>query len=539
MLIDLRDLSGEDPQSADTLIVGSGAVGLTMAIELARMGRRVTVLEAGGERLEEQSQDFFKAALWRSRQLPGLHLGRFRVLGGTTNFWGGRLLRFDPIVFEQRPWVADVGWPIGRHELDAYYERAYELLRMGHHLTDAAVWKRLNIVPPASGDELEIFFSAWTPEPNFALLFGDEIKSSANLCVVVNAPVVALDLDQAGGRVTGAFVRTAAGALRHFAAQHVILANGTIEIARLLKCPLADGRQAPWASNPWLGRGFTDHLDCFGGHVVPVDKKRFHDLFDNAYLDGIKYMPKLKLSEQAQRNRHLFDAMAQFVFNSNIREHIGHAKLLVRSLLRGRLEARLVPDLIASVRVALPMIVRYLRYRRMYNVADQGIHLRLISEQIPLVQSAIHLSDRRDSLGMPIVEMDWQVDGREIETLATLGSLVAQYLETNQLATVRLDPALVARDRSFFTKSDDSFHHMGMARMASNSAEGVVDPDLKVFGTHNLYAVGAAVYPTTGSANPTFTAIALGLRLAKAICADRMIASPTEKWAKPVEPTRV
>lgn len=526
MLIDLRNHSDEAPQSADTLIVGSGAVGLTMAVELARAGRQVIVLEAGGRGVESESQDFFKTAGWRDRQLPGLHDGRFRMLGGTTNFWGGRLLKFDPVVFEHRPWVADAGWPITRQELDPYYERGYELLGMSHCLEDDMVWRRLDVVPPALG-EVEILLSAWAPEPNFASLFRSEIGSSANLCVCINAPVVSLELDQTGERVSSVVVRTIAGGARRFSARQVILANGTVEIARLLKLPLADARQAPWGSNRWLGKGFVDHIDCFGGHVTPLDRTRFHDLFDNTYFDGIKYMPMLKLSEQAQRERQLFGAAAQFLFNSQLSEHLANAKLLARSIFRGHFQRQLVPDLpglISSLRVAFPMIVRYLRYRRMYNPADQGIQLRLISEQLPLEQSAVHLSERCDHLGMPIVEMDWRIDGRELETIATLGELVAHHLERHQLASVRLDPALVARDPSFLTAAVDSKHQMGMARMAHIPADGVVDRNLKVFGTRNLYVAGAAVYPTTGFANPTFTAIALGLRLANAICTDRLSA---------------
>lgn len=525
MLIDLRQVSDGGPHSAETLIIGSGAVGLTMAVELARAGRDVVVLEAGGRGVEAESQEFFRTARWRDHQLQGLHLGRYRALGGTTNFWGGQLVQFDPVVFEPRPWVADIGWPITSQELDPYYERGYALLGMGHHLTDDMIQRRLNIASPELGKELEIFFSAWAPEPNLASLFKSEIGTSEKLRLFVNAPVVALDVARDSASVTGAMVRTTAGTVQRFSAQRVILANGTVEIARLLKLPAADGCEAPWSRNEWLGRGFVDHLDCLAGHVVPLDKRRFHDLFDNAYIDGIKYVPKLKLSAPTQRERQLVGAAAFFLFNSRLQEHLANAKLLARSLFRGQFQRQLVPnprEMMSMLRVAFPMVARYLRYRRMYNPADQGIQLRLMGEQAPLPPSAIHLSDKRDHLGMPLVEMDWRIDGREIETLATLGELVAQYLENHRLASVRLDPALVARDRSVLKQFGDYYHHMGMARMASSSADGVVDRDLKVFGTRNLYVAGAAVYPATGFANPTFTAIALGLRLAGAIAADRL-----------------
>jgi choline dehydrogenase-like flavoprotein len=51
--------------------------------------------------------------------------------------------------------------------------------------------------------------------------------------------------------------------------------------------------------------------------------------------------------------------------------------------------------------------------------------------------------------------------------------------------------------------------------MGANSDSGVVDGDLRVFGTKNLYVASAATFPSSGSANVTFTAMAFATRLAE------------------------
>src|SRR5215831_19475244 len=221
MLIDLQN--GGDPRQTEVLIIGAGAVGLTMAVKLARAGRDVTLLEAGGRSPEPESQALFEAARWGERRLEGLHLGRFRALGGTTNFWGGQLVRFDPIVFEQRSWVADIPWPITREELDPFYDEAYQMLGVLRPLADEAVWQRLDILPPPLGDELDSFFTAWAPDANFARIFQSDINARGKLRVFINAPVVALGLDEAGQRVSHVVARTATGTEHRFPAQRVIL----------------------------------------------------------------------------------------------------------------------------------------------------------------------------------------------------------------------------------------------------------------------------------------------------------------------------
>ena len=41
------------------------------------------------------------------------------------------------------------------------------------------------------------------------------------------------------------------------------------------------------------------------------------------------------------------------------------------------------------------------------------------------------------------------------------------------------------------------------------------DKNCKVFGTNNLFIAGSSVFPTSGHANPTFTIVALSLKLSK------------------------
>jgi choline dehydrogenase-like flavoprotein len=136
LLIDVQQSHFPVNRSPDVLIIGAGAVGLAMAAHLVRNGADVVVLEAGSTSVREDSQRFFEAATWCGYPLEGLHVGRLRVLGGTTNAWPGQLVPFDPIVFEQRPWVSDEAWPINRDALESYYQTVAEMLVAGSGRTE-------------------------------------------------------------------------------------------------------------------------------------------------------------------------------------------------------------------------------------------------------------------------------------------------------------------------------------------------------------------------------------------------------------------
>jgi choline dehydrogenase-like flavoprotein len=57
-------------------------------------------------------------------------------------------------------------------------------------------------------------------------------------------------------------------------------------------------------------------------------------------------------------------------------------------------------------------------------------------------------------------------------------------------------------------------HHIGTTRMHGDPKLGVVNADCQVHGISNLYIAGSSVFPTSGTAAPTLTIVALALRLA-------------------------
>jgi choline dehydrogenase-like flavoprotein len=71
----------------------------------------------------------------------------------------------------------------------------------------------------------------------------------------------------------------------------------------------------------------------------------------------------------------------------------------------------------------------------------------------------------------------------------------------------------VDKDKDRNIGDQDGHHTSSTCRMGKDPTEGVVDADLKVFGTSNLYVCSNAVHPTCAAVNPTLTLVAVTLKL--------------------------
>ena len=513
MIRDLeRELPGPDErlaERADVCIVGAGAAGIVLAVELARMGRRVTLVEGGGAEIEEASQDPYRSEVV-GHEHRGVHVGRFRAHGGTTNKWGGQILELDAIDFERRDWVRGSGWPFAKSELTGWYARALELEGMaGVELEDAAIWRALGIAQPQFA-ELVQYFTRWTPQPNFAVVHKAALEGE-RISVWLHANAVGIEME--GEEVRGVRARTLGGREAMFRAERYVFCLGAIESSRFFLQPREGG--LPWNRSGLLGRHFQDHIDSNAGEFRVLNRKRFHEWFDNVFLSGYKHHPKIKWTDAAMRERGALSAGATMYFLSEIDEQMAALKETAKKMLRGGV-GQIGGQEVAQVLGNLPLLARQTwRYKvahRAWNPESAKVMLRVHCEQEPTGASSITLSDQRDALGLLRTRLDWRVSDAEQRTIREYARMAKK--ELAQVAEFTIDPALERGDEAFLAKCDDSNHHMGGMRMAATDAEGVVDPELRLFGTRNCYVCSGAVFPTSGFSNPTHTVLALAMRLA-------------------------
>jgi choline dehydrogenase-like flavoprotein len=507
----IRDLLHDSPSAgliADICIVGAGAAGITLAVESARKGKKVLLLEGGGALREDSSQALYDSEI---AGLPhrGIHTGRIRVKGGTTVRWGGQILELDALDFTPRPDVPESGWSFPKSTLTTFYERALTLEGLAKvERSDAAVWRDLGL-PFTQFDELEAYLSRWCPEPNFARLHHKTLTDDPNIHLWLHASAVELITEDEAA--VGVRSRTLTGVETIFRARHYVFALGGIESSRFFLQPRQGG--LPWNRSGLLGQHFQDHIDCNAAAIEPVDHALFHDTFDPIFIHGFKYLPKLRLLPQAQAANGTLNIGSTMSFEDTGKVR-GQAKTTIRNLMRGRF-SDVTRDNLQHTTKHLPMLIRqawrYKVQRRAYSPPEVRIFLRVHCEQEPTSRSSITLTDERDPLGLLRIRFDWQISERELETIRQY-VLVAQRVLAG-IARIVPNEDLMSGSPAFLARCDDSNHHMGGMRMSTTDATGIVDTNLRLYGLKNAYICSSAVFPSSGFSNPTHTLLALTLRL--------------------------
>jgi choline dehydrogenase-like flavoprotein len=98
MIGDARNIVRGTMIEADLCILGAGAAGITLALELLRSDMRIVLLEAGGTAEEPEAQALYEGEVADASLHSPPDKYRQRRFGGSTTIWGGRCvpLRANP-----------------------------------------------------------------------------------------------------------------------------------------------------------------------------------------------------------------------------------------------------------------------------------------------------------------------------------------------------------------------------------------------------------------------------------------------------------
>jgi choline dehydrogenase-like flavoprotein len=536
-------LTDRNALEADLCVIGAGAAGIALALELAGTAQQVLLLESGGMTAEKATQGLYAGTVSDERLHSPPDRYRQRRFGGTTTIWGGRCVPFDAIDFKPREFMPNSGWPISREAIDPYYPAANRLCEAGGfaYTIDEAFDRPMRpmidgfISPNFSTDTLERF----SCPTDFGARYGHRLRAAPNVRVLLHANVTLLQLNESGTHLDCAAVKTLAGKQFSVRARRFVLATGGLEVARLLlasrdvqtrgignrhdvvgryyMCHLAGTVGALSINGPlgavWNGYDVSDEgIYCrrrialrpaaqttqrIGNFVVRLHHPRITEPAHRNAILSLLFLAKFVIPYEYGKRLHGYERTTAATWLKHIRNVASgpfDAAAFGWHMLKDRKFAeRKFPSIIIKPKA---------------NLFSLDFH----AEQQPNPQSRITLDAEVDALGIPRLRVDWRYTALDVDTVTRGIALLAQDIGRSHIGTLAYDPSALEFEMTRYGAYGG--HHIGTARMGADERTSVVDADCRVHGVDNLFIAGSAVFPTSSQANPTLTIVALAMRLA-------------------------
>lgn len=507
MLIDARQIENNTKIEGNICIIGAGAAGISIALELEKTFKNIILLEGGGMEYDDRIQELYNGKLTGHPYYP-MKASRLHYFGGSTGHWGGMCSTFDDIDFEKRDWVENSGWPIKREDIAKYYPKATSILDLGSSDWSLDYWLKKDAdLKPLPLDSNVIWTKMWqfSPPTRFGKKYKDAIVNSKTIQLYTYANVVDLDATENITAINQVTVKNYTGKVHTVKAKNYILACSAMQNARVL---LACNKQAPNGlgnDNDIVGRYFMEHVEIKSGELWlnHTDKLKLYLM-----EQFTKERAELAISPQKQRELQILNGSISLMPLEMSNKTIPSVKLWSNDDPRKSLD---------TFKKYSTLDKRNFIQRFFSKSIFQSYGMFTRAEQLPNPQSRVVLSNEKDELGIPRANLHWALSPIDKKTVFNINKLLGQQIGAAGIGRVKLRDFLLDGDVQLPDYTSGGWHHLGTTRMSEDPKKGVVDANCKIHGIDNLYVAGSSCYATGGAVNPTLTVVAISLRLANHI----------------------
>tara|TARA_B100001057_G_C22824176_1_gene940680 strand:- start:462 stop:1901 length:1440 start_codon:yes stop_codon:yes gene_type:complete len=473
MVKDFSDI--EENSFYEILVIGAGAAGITLSLELENSKYKVALIEAGDLKNNIENQKLMEMETDGPLKHPPLETVRARQFGGTTNLWGAGLVKFDEIDFMDRPNINIDGWPISFAEIEPYYERAKEYLKVSKEsfsnnsmlssindkLLNNDVVEQKNILRHKSGS-------------NFRKMYLDRFQKSDNITLFLNSTLSDISINNKNIKYVE--ISNQYQLKKRIKCKTVVLCCGGVENTRLLLNFNKKNKYNIGNVQNALGNYYSTHINLINGTLLTSDR------INNNYADLNNYVSERKY----------LTLKNQFIYENNLLNVKIHFEKLNN--------INLLPKFFNEVSTLISSKAKKLN----------KYYLNSQFEQTPCKTSSIKLIEEKDIFGLYKAKIYFDINSSDIDVFNLTYKNLAIIFGALNIGRFHYENVKNVIYRDVIGGS----HHIGTTRMITKNYGGSVDKNLNVTGTNNLFCVSSSCFPTPGHANPTFTIIALSIKLA-------------------------
>jgi choline dehydrogenase-like flavoprotein len=532
----------------DLCIIGTGPAGIVLALEYHRLNPQKTILlvEYGDKALGKKNDLDDSILVENKLNHHDPYECTNKGLGGTSATWGGRCVMYDEIDFTDRPILSGgCTWNLDLlRQLEPYLAITASYFECGRpifNIKDIEEYKDSKIAEGfINGNVIDSVLERWSMPTRFGQRYKDEISKSNSITLCQGYEARQFSSPNSNGEISTLVVRNIFTKDEEIVtSKKFVIAAGAQESTRILLrnkqlfCLL---KKTPDA----LGKYYQSHLS---GKIASIKFKGNPAKTDYGFIrdrDNIYVRRRFQYTTEFLAKRNLLNT-AIWLDNPlyyDPKHHSGAMSFMYLAMISPLIGKKLAPPAIAQSitkgkvygiknhlvnivkqfpnSIYIPTVTFFKRYilkRKLPGVflysPKNTYALHFHAEQIPDISNRMEIEQDGETLSIKYSVLD-----KEIDSVIQLHEELDACLRKSNCGHLEYWYSKEELPSAIREMSKDGIHQVGTTRIASSPEQGVVDTQLRLWGTKNIFVCSSSVFPTSSQANPTFFLGAFAVRLA-------------------------